>query len=244
VGTPHYMAPEQAFQDGALDARADLWSVGVILYECLSGCRPVEGDSIGQVLKQLARLDIRPLAELAPGLPSALTQLVDRLLAEHDARPSSAGLIRKALEDVLARGIDDTVMVRLVPVKAVSDSADGMVMDRGSWLHDVRSRHAVHAGIGALVLVVFVSAFASTPPGPPLTGGVAQPRYAVGVKTKTHHRSPQPAVAEPKKTQTPASPQVSRPSPKRMVTTPDHPPRQGGEGGGRNLGKLLTEPPF
>src|SRR5690606_6611039 len=57
VGTPYYMAPEQAFGASDLDQRADLWAVGVMLYEALVGERPVRGENVGQVLHQLAHFD-------------------------------------------------------------------------------------------------------------------------------------------------------------------------------------------
>ncbi|HEY6462948.1 MAG TPA: serine/threonine-protein kinase, partial [Polyangiaceae bacterium] len=51
MGTPHYMAPEQIFGEHDVDHRADVWALGVILYECLAGRRPLPGANIGQVLK-------------------------------------------------------------------------------------------------------------------------------------------------------------------------------------------------
>ena len=97
IGTPHYMAPEQAFGESDIDARADLWAVGAVLYECLAGVPPTDGHNLGQILKVLASGKIVPLAARAPLVPLALAALVDDLLAiEKEARPRSA-------EDVLAR---------------------------------------------------------------------------------------------------------------------------------------------
>ncbi len=97
IGTPHYMAPEQAFGESDIDARADLWAVGAVLYECLAGVPPTDGHNLGQILKVLASGKIVPLASRAPLVPAALAALVDDLLAiEKEARPRSA-------EEVLAR---------------------------------------------------------------------------------------------------------------------------------------------
>jgi len=80
LGTPCYMAPEQGFGERDIDARADVWALGVILYECLSGGRPVEGENLGQVLKRLLREGITPLRRVAPGVPADVARLVDRML--------------------------------------------------------------------------------------------------------------------------------------------------------------------
>jgi serine/threonine protein kinase len=86
LGTPCYMAPEQAAAEKDLDHRVDVWALGVILYECLSGARPIEGDSIGQIVMHLMTTGITPLERLVPDLPSDLTALVGRMLARERAR--------------------------------------------------------------------------------------------------------------------------------------------------------------
>jgi serine/threonine-protein kinase len=80
VGTPCYMAPEQCCGEKDVDGRADVWSLGVILYECLTGGRPIEGDNVGQVVKQLMSQGITPLRRAAPELPSEMTRLVESML--------------------------------------------------------------------------------------------------------------------------------------------------------------------
>jgi DNA-binding response OmpR family regulator len=88
VGTPGYMSPEQAAGERGVDQRADVWAIAAILYEILAGVRPVHGDNIGQMLKQLYTDGIRPLASLVPELPPELTDLVDRMLSrEKSDRP-------------------------------------------------------------------------------------------------------------------------------------------------------------
>lgn len=80
LGTPWYMAPEQGFGESDVDGRADVWAIGVILYECLSGGRPVEGDNLGQVLKRLMSQGITPVAGVVPDVPADVAELVDRML--------------------------------------------------------------------------------------------------------------------------------------------------------------------
>ncbi|MGE0328409.1 MAG: protein kinase [Polyangiaceae bacterium] len=101
VGTPYYMAPEQAFGATDLDQRADLWAVGVMLYEALVGERPLHGENVGQVLHHLAHFDFSgPRARLMQVAPS-WEPLVSRLLVERSARLSDA---QEALDCL--RGID------------------------------------------------------------------------------------------------------------------------------------------
>jgi serine/threonine-protein kinase len=81
MGTPYYMAPEQVFGEKSVDQRVDVWAIGVILYECLSGHRPIEGDNFGQIFKNIAMGDIVPLASRVPGLPPEVADLVGRMLS-------------------------------------------------------------------------------------------------------------------------------------------------------------------
>ena len=98
MGTPAYMAPEQAISADQVDGRADLYSFGVILYELLSGRRPVDSDDAREILEKLIRGDVRKLATQNPNVPAALAALVDRLVAPNpDDRPSSATAVRAEL---------------------------------------------------------------------------------------------------------------------------------------------------
>jgi serine/threonine protein kinase len=90
LGTPCYMAPEQASGDNPVDHRADIWSLGVILYECLSGVRPIEGENLPQVVARLMSAGIMPLERIAPELPAEVTSLVKNMLSrEVSRRPAS-----------------------------------------------------------------------------------------------------------------------------------------------------------
>jgi serine/threonine protein kinase len=80
LGTPHYMSPEQIYGEKDVDSLTDVWAVGVIAYEILSGRRPYSGENFGQVFKAVALKPIVPLQELCPGLNPALTSAVMHLL--------------------------------------------------------------------------------------------------------------------------------------------------------------------
>lgn len=88
LGTPRYMAPEQTLGDGSTDHRADIWSIGVMLYEALAGSRPIEGQNLCRILQRLLSEGITPLRVLEPDLPEDVLHLVDRMLTrDPDGRP-------------------------------------------------------------------------------------------------------------------------------------------------------------
>ena len=94
LGTPCYMAPEQAAAEPTIDGRADVWALGVVTYECLAGARPLEVTSVGHLLKRLATEAITPLDALVPDAPRELTALVATMLtADRDQRPGDMAAI-------------------------------------------------------------------------------------------------------------------------------------------------------
>ncbi|WP_437609494.1 serine/threonine-protein kinase [Sorangium sp. So ce834] len=80
LGTPYYMSPEQILGEHDVDHRADIWSLGVILYECLTSVRPTEAANMGKVLKRILTGAIRPIGEIAPALPADVAAMIDRML--------------------------------------------------------------------------------------------------------------------------------------------------------------------
>ena len=96
--TALYMSAEQACGDD-VDHRTDVWSLGVVMYEVLSGSRPIEGTSYGQILKRLLNDSITPLRVLVPELPEDVLALVDRMLRRHAAaRPRDLREVEEVLE--------------------------------------------------------------------------------------------------------------------------------------------------
>jgi WD40 repeat protein/serine/threonine protein kinase len=90
LGTPAYMAPEQA-ERGAVDARADVYALGAMLYHVLAGVPPYAGKSAAEVLSCLAAGPPEPLARLGPELPADLVAIVETAMARRpEARYPSA----------------------------------------------------------------------------------------------------------------------------------------------------------
>jgi serine/threonine protein kinase len=91
LGTPEFMAPEQAEDSSRADHRSDLYSLGATLFHLLTGQLPVAGSSYLHRLKQLLLVPPRPLAEVRPNVPPGLAAAVDRLRERSPAdRPASA----------------------------------------------------------------------------------------------------------------------------------------------------------
>ncbi len=105
LGTGEYVSPEQAVGD-ALDARSDLYALGVLLFELVAGHAPFRGQGFADVAAKHVRSPAPSLAAAAPGTPRALVTLVSQLLAKRaDERPRDAASVRERL-DAIARGLD------------------------------------------------------------------------------------------------------------------------------------------
>jgi len=82
IGTPAYMAPEQARGRRDLDHRVDVYALGAIFYECLTGRRVHTGHTIHQLVHQIAHEEVPPPSQLMPGIPAACDAICARALAK------------------------------------------------------------------------------------------------------------------------------------------------------------------
>jgi serine/threonine protein kinase len=104
LGTPWYMAPEQLWGDENIDARADIWALGVILYQCLAGRRPLQGANVGQLVTEMHGGGIVPIEERVPGLDPEFARLVGQMLSrERERRPTDLAVVRSLLARPAAR---------------------------------------------------------------------------------------------------------------------------------------------
>ncbi|MFO0736600.1 MAG: protein kinase [Labilithrix sp.] len=95
LGTPRYMSPEQVYGEADIDGRSDIWSFGVLLYECLVGIAPFDGDNYGQIFRGITEKRRVSVQQAVPGVPPPFEALVMRMLS-HDraSRPSLAEIAR------------------------------------------------------------------------------------------------------------------------------------------------------
>ncbi len=143
IGTPAYMAPEQAAGDPAVDHRADIYALGCLAYELLAGHAPFHGRSPQRILVAQLSEEPAPLAGLRPDVPAALTDLVMRCLAKDPAgRPQSADEVVAALNDVASGS----------GAARAATTTGGREHTRGRW------RRATRVGTVASLVVVLAAA--------------------------------------------------------------------------------------
>ena len=133
MGTAEYMAPEQARSADKVDARADIYAVGVMLYEMLSGTRPVLGDDARVIAMKVERGEVTPLVKAAPEVPRELAGLVHRAMAARpELRFANAAEMRLALSDAMSGKRPPTGVMGAVPVKTGAMPAAPAAQDPGT----------------------------------------------------------------------------------------------------------------
>lgn len=114
LGTPQYMSPEQTMGQ-KIDGRSDLFSVGVVLYQLLTGMRPFDGDSIVALMLKIAKEEPTPIEKLRNDVPPSLRRVVERCLSKQPERRYQNGAeLAEALIKVI-REIDEEARHRQRP---------------------------------------------------------------------------------------------------------------------------------
>lgn len=130
IGTPAYISPEQA-QGRAVDGRSDLYSLGILLYRCLTGEVPFKSRDWFELARMHVEEKPQPLHKLRPGIARRLERIILRLLAKHpDDRYPTADALLNDLHDITARtrSTDD------IPIpEAYGRDSQGMEKEKKSW---------------------------------------------------------------------------------------------------------------
>ena len=124
IGCPQYMSPEQASGAEKVDRRTDVWSLGVVLYECFAGTPPFSAKNYNALMCAIMSRPHRPIAEACPGLDPDLADLVDRCLAkDREQRVQTARQLALALESIAFRLAQNTGAVATPRRRAIDGIA-------------------------------------------------------------------------------------------------------------------------
>jgi len=239
MGSPLYMSPEQGQSARNVDARTDIWSLGVILYELLTGRPPFPGESLGEVLSAVITRTPQSIRLLRPEVPEGLEQAVLRALQKPvDQRFQNIGELSAALVEfapVRSQVLHDRVsgvmsragMSSMPPPPSLpprasappapSESAPAVSATATNWAGQAKARKKrfgapllVALAVGLTLLVV--GAYLSTRPTP---GNMARPPQAasasavLAVSNAQSSAATQPQVVQVEPLPTPPAPVVS-----------------------------------
>jgi eukaryotic-like serine/threonine-protein kinase len=136
IGTPQYMSPEQCSHSGSIDARSDIYSLGIIIYEMLAGQVPFAGESPTVIMMKQVQDPPPLLRDVRPDLPAGVSAAVSMALSKQPAdRPQTAGELSKGLTDA-ASEIDASELVAApttvanTPVAPIDDDEVTLVRRR------------------------------------------------------------------------------------------------------------------
>lgn len=214
LGTPGYMSPEQA-SGGVVDARSDVFSVGLMLYEVLTGARPFQGSSTRELLEAIEEQAPRPLREVAPRVPGPVVRVVDRCLAKQpESRFADCGALLAALD----RAQQEIASApRAWAGRVGVGAAAVMLVGLGWWafaasLRGSAATEPVRVTMSAwprplLAALEESPTAAAEVPAPPESSPMATARAAVAAPARPPAQGAKPLPpAPPAKTATPASP--------------------------------------
>ncbi len=237
LGSPWYMSPEQMLDASAVDGRSDIWSVGVVLFELITGRHPFDGANVAEVCAKVLTSPAPSLQSLRPELPAELEGIVERCLEKNiDDRFPDVAALGAALQRFALLQASDVADTSVEPTAFFErNSAEGSIAPVALFAPPSarRRRRAAHvlAGLGMSATVVLTVLAFGRPAlraaqdavariGPPET---TRAPAAPVVITPTSLAPAPPSATPPTATATPpastaSSPAAADPSP--SATTP------------------------
>lgn len=215
MGTPEYMPPEQLYAAEQVDERADLYSVGVLLYEMLSGQFPAAGENASEIVTQVQLGRITSLAEREPELPHELVEVVHRaMLPDREHRFQTASEFKEALVPFVQPRIMAPVVVSPPKASTAQPAAPPIVVVKEQVVPRVPAAPAEPTGLSSAVMPEPVArAAAPEPPDLKPEPFVEDRHEAQGVYEKgdTEPGPTQPPYAPPRVAVPLAPPTQGRP---------------------------------
>jgi len=173
MGSPYYMAPEQMMSSKDVDARTDIWALGIILYELLTGSAPFAGDTMAEIVFAVTQRDPAPLQARRPDVPQELADVVSRCLTRDPSqRFPNVAKFAAALapfgpprSDVSVERISRVLGTSVPPTGPDESRPHRMQATGSSWANShagvrgpSKAPLVVAMAVGALVLLIGVGA--------------------------------------------------------------------------------------
>ncbi len=210
MGTPHYMAPEQAMSARGVLASADVWAIGAMMYEAFSGKPPFDGETASAVVVHACTSPHPPMAQVLPDLPAPLAALIDRCLSKTPTeRPADGGALHRELRAARGQGVPQTISTPIVrgAGQSTNNASFGSQAALGSHPGSNRVSATNPAGSSS-----WGTGAAATPAYPP-TGA---PGYATPPPDAPGYATPPPGYATPP----PGAPGYATPAPGYATPSP------------------------
>ncbi len=238
VGSPHYMSPEQIRGEREVDARSDLWALGVIVYRVLTGYLPFPGEVLTAVITKIVVDPIPSAVQYLPGAPASLESFFETALARDKAkRFQTVGDLVRAFGEVAAEASGMSSAQLFGPGSAPSRQAFGSIPDFGTpsgLTSSIPGRSSPIPGRPGSI------PGSSTPPPGSLPPPVAPPRAVPGGAT-LQAATPPPRASSPGASMSAAVPPPRPPQGSVSVSSP--PPQTPPPGAAVNVAKPPPRPP-